>query len=626
MRGIHVLTLSEKAELAIRLVRESKELSFDTETSGLDWKVNNPIGWVFYAEGAPQSIYVPTRHGGGGNLAGGKPLDRATDPIEVHPFEKELARAFDDRNRTMPDGLVIGHHTAFDAKFAWNVGVMLGRNMTCTQNREALVNEYTKSFALSALSDKYGVTAKKGEELYEHLSRLFGGPSDRKSMQHFWRTSGSDPLVVDYAEGDGVSTLEVFHEQKKAIIKDELESITKIEDELIWTLVRMERRGIKVDTNYLDRFIGVMEQRVKDAFGVLPEGFNPRSPNNVRDWMVSKGHTDWPTTAKGNPSFTEKWLKNSEAGQAVLAVRKNTNMLNSFAVPLRDEHTVNGRVHATLNQNKMDDKGTISGRLSCSHPNLQQVPKHNAELAVPLRRAFVPDEGYEIYEADWSQAEPRLFAHYSQSKQLLDGYNSTPFRDVHTLVAELLDVDRSTTGKRMNMGIFTGMQIPTFSAHMGLPQSEAGQMWHAWYREFPEVRTFQNKAKSRILNRGYVKTLLGRRGRLEERRFAYKATSKIIQGGQADMMKYKMVELDKILEAWGDEIHLQMQIHDALLWQAPATDKGRKQALEIKDVMADVQTEPFNLSVPFVSDFDFGLSWAEASFGKKKMDKYMEGW
>lgn len=619
-----MMTLNDKAELALRLVREADTLSFDTETSGLDWKRHNPIGWVFYAEGAEQSVYVPTRHGGGGNLGGATPLDRPDDTIQIHPFERDLARAFNDRNRTKPNGKIVGHHIAFDAKMALNVGVSLGRNLSCTQNNEALVNEYTKSFSLDSLAKKYEVTFKLGEELYQHLSKLFGGPADRKSMQHFWRTPGTDKLVSEYAEGDGVSTLEVYQKQLQIFEKEELDRVSKVEDDLIWTLVRAERRGIAVDVDYLDKFISRMENQIADCKKVLPDGFNPRSPTQMREWMESHGHTDWPETAKGNPSFTEKWLKNYDAGRAVIALRKNTNMLNSFAIPLRDEHTFKGRVHATLNQNKMDDKGTISGRLSCSGPNLQQVPKHNTELAVPLRRAFVPDEGYELYEADWSQAEPRLFAHYSQSKKLLEGYNATPFRDVHTLVADLLGVDRATTGKRMNMGIFTGMQIPTFSEHMGLPKYEAAKLWHAWYKEFPEVRRFQNNAKNRMFSRGWVKTLLGRRGRLESYKFAYKATSKIIQGGQADMMKYKMVELDKKIEESGDVVHLLMQIHDALLWQAPATEEGRKLSVEIKDTMADVQGEPFNLTVPFVSDFDYGPSWAHASFSEEKVTKYLK--
>lgn len=611
------MNLNENAERSLRMVREAKLLSYDTETSGVDWKRNFPVGYVFCTD--PQtSLYVPVRHGGGGNLPdpsgnNPRPPATATGDWKVHQFEVELAKAFDDRNR-MGIGRTVGHNLKFDCHASANAGVMLGRNLSCTQNNEALLNEYSRSYSLDAVAGAHRVTAKKGQDLYEHIANVFGCKPDRSSMAHFWELSGDDPIAVDYAIGDGVSTLEVFLSQVEQIEKQELDRIWQIENELIWTLFRIERRGIKVDTAYLEKLIEELQGRVDEAYAALPEGFNVRSSKQVREY-VEQYKTDWPMTEKGNPSFTEKWLKTFPEGKNIINVRKMTNLVNSFARPLLEEHTWEGRVHATLNQNKADDHGTISGRLSCSYPNLQQVPKHDKELAPMLRKAFVSDEGFEFYEADWSQAEPRLFAHYSADTELVNGYNATPPKDVHTLVAELLNKDRATTAKRMNMGIFTGMYPKAFAGHMGVPLDEATEMWNQWHSTFPNVRKFQDQAKNVMMQRGFVRTILGRRGRMESRRFAYKAVSKIIQGGQADMMKYKMLEIDKQLESEGDTIHLLMQVHDSLVWQAPDTEEGRKRSEELKDFMADVQCEPFNLRVPFVSDFDKGKNWCEASFG-----------
>lgn len=607
--------LAQQAEQALRMVREARVLSFDTETSGVDWKRNFPIGWVI-GSSPTDVVYIPTRHSGGGNLPGGeRPPVSPIDPYKPHPFEIELAKAFADR-RQMDTGPIVGHNLKFDVHFSANVGVMLGRNLSCTQNNEALLDEYARSFSLENVAKSHGVTAKKGDELYAHLANRFGCAADRKSMAHFWETNGQDPIVVDYAVGDGVTTLELWHEQKRKIDAQELDRIWRIENGLIWTLFRIERRGIAVDEEYLRQMLATIEQRVADAYEELPEGFNPRSPAQVRMY-VERFKNDWPTTEKGNPSFTEKWLKTFPEGKNVIAVRKWTNLANSFARPLLEEHVYNGRVHSTLNQNKADDYGTVSGRLSCSAPNLQQVPKHDKELALMFRKAFTADLGMEFYEADWSQAEPRLFAHYSQDKKLVDGYNATPPKDCHTIVAEMLNKDRATTAKRMNMGIFTGMYPKSFAGHMGTDLANATEMWQSWHDLFPGVRPFQDQAKQVMLSRGYVKTIMGRRGRLEKRSLAYVATSKIIQGGQADMMKYKMVEIDKQLEAEGDEIQLLMQVHDSLIWQAPDTDAGRKRSEEFKDYMADVQGEPFNLRVPFVSDYGKGKNWAEASFGEE---------
>lgn len=619
-QSIWDMALPDKADLALRWVREAKELNYDTEGSGLDWRRNFPVGYVI-GDDPTRVVYIPVRHGGGGNLADPdvRPPNTAEDPIVVHRFERELAAAFDDRRRVLgKTGIVIGHHIKFDAHFSANAGVMLGRELTCTQNNEALLNEYTKKFSLDALSEYHGVTSKKGEELYAHLANLFGGPAERSAMQHFWRTSGDDPLAVEYAAGDGTSTHELYWSQKKDIEKQELQRVWEMENQLIWTLFRMERRGIKADMEYVAWLQEELKSRILEAASKLPANFNPRSPLQMKEWVTKAGHTDWPETELGNPSFTEKWLKKFPEGKAVVDLRKWTNLGNSFLEPLVQHHIVNGRINATLNQLKADEHGTVSGRLSCSHPNLQQIPKRDKEIAKLFRKIFVADEGMEFWEADYSQCEPRLYAHYAKEKVLIEGYTATPFRDVHDAVATLLGVERDPTAKRMNMGMFTGMYPKTFSQHMGWPLELATEKWNAWQEAFPGIAGFQKRAKDVLLDRGFVRTLLGRRGRLESNRLAYKGVSKIIQGGNADILKWFMLKLDIWLESLQDIAYLNMTVHDAFEWQAPATPEGRKLSEDMMVEMVKVQEPPFNLIVPFVVEADHGKNWAEATFGPEE--------
>lgn len=603
--------LPEQAEIALRWVREAPLMAFDTETSGLDWKRNSPIGYVFAVEGQP-GIYIPVRHGGGGNLPDPNcgPMASPTDPLVQHRFEAELSKAFQERVRL--GHLTVGHHLKFDCHFAANAGILLGRNLSCTQNNEALLDEYAKSYSLDASAERRGVTAKKGEDLYQHIASIFGCAPGRKAMEYYWQMPGDDPLVSEYAAGDGTSTLELFLAQRKEIEEQELGAVFELENQLIWTLFRMERRGIRVDTDYLSQLAEQVEARVKEAYDALPPGFNVRSPVQVRQYVEAAGHTDWPTTEKGNPSFTERWLKTFPEGRNIVAIRKWTNLKNSFIGPLLESHVFEGRVHATFNQLKTDEYGTPA-RLSCSHPNLQQIPKRDKELAPMFRRGFVADPGFVFHEADWSQCEPRLFAHYSKEPALIEGYCQTPFRDMHQVVADMLGVERDPTAKRMNMGLLTGMFPKTFAEHMGWTVPYATEQWNRWYSAFPKVRDFQNMAKQTLQNRGYVRTLLGRRGRLEHPRFAYRAVSKIIQGGNADIMKKKLVDIDLMLESRGDETQLLATVHDSLNWQTPEGDETTSK--EICDMMADVQSEPFNLRVPFVTDHSYGANWAEATFG-----------
>lgn len=633
-----MLDPATSAERALRMVRESAHLSYDTEGSGLDWRRNNPVGYVVGAPKTPGEIrgisqddvvYVPIRHGGGGNLPGVAPMNHPSMEIEVHEFEKELARAFDDRNRTMGEqGLVIGHHIKFDCHFSANTGVMLGRHLSDTQDRMALVDEFTRSFSLSGCAETAGVEAKKGEDLYEHIAKMLGVPANRKAMEHFWKTCGTDPVVQEYACGDGVTTYQLWCWQERKIVEEEMQQVAKLEGDLIWTVFRMERAGVKVDSDRIEALGVAVERRIKQLMSEFPPDFNPRSPLKMKALMEEHGHTDWPLTEKGAPSFTEKWLKTKEVGRKVIEIRQGTNLINSFVKPLATEHMHEGRVHATFNQMKSDDKGTISGRFSCSSPNLQQVPKRNKEIAVPFRRLFVADPGTLFWERDYSQAEPRTFAEYSRDANLMGGYLQEPFVDCHQMVANLLQVERDPTAKRMNMGIFTGMQPPTFAAHMDWPLSKAAEAHAAWFKAFPGVKTFQDNAKLRFKRRGFVKTVLGRRCRLDHPRFAYRGTSRIIQGTDADIIKYKLLQGDKMCEEAGDIVRILVTVHDSFSGTRQDTEEAKELLADVIAVMEDVQSPPFNFKVPFILEGTEGMDWAEASFGVEKVQSVMTklGW
>lgn len=609
--------MNDKIEAALNMIRRAKVLAVDTETSGLDWKRNYAVGYVFTV--GNDSVYLPVRHGSGGNIpcryghCHMYDAPEVEDASKIHDHSLEVVLADEIAHRK---GKIVGHNLKFDAHFMAQRGIMLGRNLSCTMNNQTLIDEYTTSYSLASLARRYKLPAKKDIELYEYMAGVFNLPNTKNIMANFWRLPGTDTMATDYAEGDGVTTYFLYDAQQKELDEQGVSSLVRnVEDQLIWTLVRIERRGMRIDMGYVQELKRRIEERVAAAYSELPQGFNVRSMLDVKNFMEASGHADYPTTEKGNPSFTEKWLKQTDAGKKIIAIRKWSNLMNSFVMPLVDSHVFNGRVHPQVNQNKADDFGTISGRLSCSSPNLQQVPKHNKELAKEFRKAFVSDDGYDFYEADYSQCEPRLFAHYSNEPALVEGYSKTPFRDVHTVVAEMFNADRNTVAKRMNMGMFTGMYPPTFAQHMGVSLEEATRLWNQWFAGFPKIKDFQDNARKVFLSRGYVKTLLGRHCRMDEKRFAYKATSKIIQGGNADIVKYKMVEVDKWLESEGDRTQLLMTIHDSFVWQAPQTPDGEADSNRLTEIMLDVRNEPFNLRVPFAVDCDKGKTWSEASFG-----------
>jgi DNA polymerase-1 len=619
-------TLADQAQAAIRAVREAPLIAFDTETSGLDWKSHQPIGYVITVD-ALNNWYIPVRHGGGGNLhdPNVQPLSGPTDRSPQHYFEGFLAAAFKERQAA--GHLTVGHNVKFDMHMSANQGIILGRNVEDTGINEPMLDEYQRSYSLANCALRHGVTPKLGDALYEHISRSLGIPlpaSKSRIMEHFWRLAGNDALAVDYALGDGITTLELHKVQRPLIVEQDMEFINGVESRLIYTLFKMERIGWKVDVEYLDTLRAAVLQELAAAKLLLPEGFNERSPVQTKAVMEAAGVTDWPTTDAGNPSFTEKFLKKSKQGQAIVALRKMSNLLSKFVDPLRTEHLHEGRVHASLNQLKSDDTGAIGGRLSCSDPNLQAVTKRDKILGPKFRRAFVADPGKVLYEKDYSQCEPCLFAHYSKEPALLDGYNADPPIDMHAIVAANFQVERDPTAKRMNMGILTGMQKRTFAEHMEWPLWQAGEAFDNWFRLFPGIRQFQDDAKAVMLDRGYVKTLCGRRSRMDSPRFAYKGVSKIIQGGNADIIKVKLLAIDRFIETLiPGTVDLIMTIHDSIIFQATDDEYGRAAAAEIHRIMTDLQTSPFNLRVPIRADGHSGYNWAVATYGLEAANKVL---
>ena len=584
-------------EQALRVVREAKTIVYDVESTGLHRFDDRPVGFAIYDPSEDAGAYVATHHAGGGNVPDG---DR---------YVKALVGAMGKRK-----GTVVGHNIKFDMHMSANVGIWMGAcQVQCTLNAQALCDEYTKSYSLENLAKDYGVEAKKSQAMYEHLASTFGGAPTKEQMARFHELPGNDDMAVEYAIGDCVTTWGVAGAQHKIIEAQELTQVALVEMELIPVLFKMERRGIRIDVDAIEPMREKIEAQAAEAAATLPEGLNMRSPKQMLEWVKSLGRSDWPTTAKGNPSFPKAYLETFPEGQRAVEVRELTNLVNTFINPLAEEHVREGRVHPEYNQNKMDEYGTVSGRLSSSRPNIQQVPKHNRRTGKVFRRLFVPDEGWVLGEMDWSQAEPRLFAHYSKDPTLVKAYTEPPFKDIHTVVAEYFDRDRKTTAKRMNMGMLTGMGKASFAGHMGMSLDEATELWMGWYRLFPGIRAFQDQAKRAMLNRGYVRTLLKRRGRLEESSLAYKAVSRIIQGGNADLMKYKLIEMDRICQEGGG-VSLLATIHDSVMFQRePDYDMAR-----LKEAFEDVQGPPFNLRVPFVADVGEGCNWSEASYG--------EGW
>lgn len=587
-------------ELALRIVREDKrEIAYDTETSGLE-VTDFVCGYVITSW--DDSVYVPVRHEAGGNIP---------DP---ESFERELNRAFADRSRF--GGLTIGHNLGFDLRSSARHGVILPDPLEDTMINEGLIDDRTIGYGLDDCAKRHGVTPKLGDELYAEIARRFGGVPDRKQMAKFWKLEGDNRFVVDYATGDGVSTLELWRAQQKALDEYNLRVPWKLECDLLRHVARVHARGIRVNAPYVAEVGGKLTDMIAEKKRVFEAGFNVRSPKEVEALYRANGYTDdmFDRTDSGKVSFTEKWLETNEIGDAILEVRRLEKARDSFITPLAETFNINGRVHAVLNQSKSDEYGVAGARFSCSQPNLQAFPKRNKTVGMLVRPILCADEGYDLYEGDVSQHEPRLFTCYSREPALVEGYSNGTV-DIHDVASQLLGLPRDI-GKRMAMGMLSMMYPKTLAMHMRWDVQTARVKHRQFLGGFPNIAAFQKKAVALFRDTGYVKSVLGRVARLSSPKLDYQAVSRIIQNSAGDHLKWMFLMACQFEEAHGDDLQILMTIHDSIIFQAR---EGRIDLVKelITLLESTAQQPPFNFIIPIPFEVGRGKDWGASSYGPK---------
>lgn len=596
-------------------LKDCKRVVLDTESSGLDWKRNHVVGWVFTFGPRPDdTFYIPVRHKPGGNIVD-RPPPQTADGWDGHVFdiEKEFIRLL---NR--PGVTVQGHNLGFDLKFLWRLG-MTEHDARFEDSilNAPLLDEWQPKFSLEYCAQVAGVAAKKSKEITDYICKKFPEVPERDAMGSFWRLAGDDPTAVEYARGDGTSTWQLIDWQMPQIEEQQLDIVHDIESRLLPVLTRMSCRGIKISEPRLEQLLEHIDTTIAGHMSKFPKDFNVRSPTDVKKWMEDHGATDWPLTEKRQqPSFPEQWLVKHDCGQQIVDVRKLSTLRNTFLIPMRDHHIFHGRVHTTFHQLRGDEFGVVTGRLSSSDPNLQAVSKRDKVMGRLHRSIFVADKGHIWCSADYVQCEPVLLAVYSRCKVLVDGYTQDPPLDAHQAVANATGLDRQT-GKRVNQTLITGGGKNALMHRYGMTEQEAMKTMAEYFAKMPEIRELQKKSTRVMRQRGYVMSLLGRRARLLRPNLDYQAMNRLLQCGNADVIKLKMVQIDDYLKSEGRPMENNLNIHDDLSFQFK---KGaRKHLNECLRIMSDFsEGQPISFDIPLKTDPGEGPDWAIATFGPEE--------
>lgn len=582
----------------LNVLASDQVVGYDVETNGLSWKSCHVCGYGI-SDGI-HSYYVPVRHAGGANI----------DAVEA--FETEVANILSKRKKP-----ITAHNAKFDMHMSENHGIKIPK-IVDTMVDGALLNENRFSYSLKNLCKEHGdIEQKDDKQIYQHLANLFGGPATSKSMGNFHLLPGNDAIGVSYAKSDNIAVKQLYEKQRKELYAQQLDVVECMEHDLTIVLQKMERRGIRVDLEELARLRIEIEELHLEAYKNVPLNedmtpLNVKSSKDLQNYFTFLNIEDWPVTEKGNPSFNKLYLSTKSEAEDILHARKMDHFVNSFMTPL-DGHIHDGRIHTNFNQARGELGGAKPGRLSSTNPNMQQVPKRDEFLGKRLRKIFVADPGFLLVEFDYSQAEPRLFSHYSGEPALIKGYNSNPAIDMHSVAAEMMGIKRKVA-KNLNLGMQYGMGSAKLANQLGISLEEARAIVKQWYHTFPNVGKFSKHAAQVYEQRGYVKTILGRRARCTDARFAYQAANRIVQGGSADILKWKMVEIDRWITRnnYDEVVHMLLNIHDSLVFQI---HKDYLHLIaELKRIMENVQIQPFNLKVPFTVDYvPPGENWSIAT-------------
>jgi len=599
--------LSSYPEIAIDLETRDEGI---TKGLGAGWATNNGevIGFAVAVEG--WQGYYPFNHFGGGNMV----------PEQVLKYIKSVC--------ALPNKKIF-HNAQYDLGWLNAMGMTVNGEVIDTMVAAAIIDENRWSYSLNNLARDYLGEIKAETDLNE-AARDHG--IDPKA--EMWKLPAEH--VGFYAEQDARLTFLLWQRFKHEILTQNLTTTWELESKVLPTILKMRQRGVRVDVDKASRLTVEFAAQEK----VLLQKINKLVGKDIDIWAArqigeafDKLKIEYPRTENtGAPSFTQNWLHNSkhQISQLIVQAREINKFHNTFLANIL-KYEYKGRVHAEINQLRSDQGGTVSGRISMSNPNLQQLPARNKEFAKKIRGIFLPEEDHKWGSFDYSQQEPRMVVHYAASigegyegsQELVRAYENAS-ADFHQTIAELVGIERSQA-KTIGLGLMYGMGKNKLALSLGLSKEEAEVLISKYNRKVPFVKMLSDRCMKKANDEGVIRTKKGRKCRFDmwetrdfgihtaetfenavakygkdgiKRAFTYKALNRLIQGSAADQTKQAMVSC---YEAGYLPI---LQIHDELCFNVKDGDE-----LKIKEIMENCM----EFKVPSVVDISIGDDFGQAS-------------
>ncbi len=490
----------------------------------------------------------------------------------------------------------------------------------------------TKNIAFDTMLAAYLIAPQEKVGLKELVKRIF--KTDLITYEELTEKNKKNLLDLDikevtkYASADADYTLRLMNYFKPILKEKGLEHLFyEIEIPLQIILAEMEFLGVNIDLDYLKELDQEFSQELKtltaDIFRVADAQFNINSPKQLSEILFHKlGLPTIKKTKEGystNSQVLEKLAPFHELPNLLLRYRYLDKLKNTYVDSLPELVNQNTKkIHTSFNQTI-----TITGRLSSSHPNLQNIPIKGIE-GQRIRKAFVPSISQNfILSADYSQIELRVLAHISQDERLVTAFKNN--EDIHTATAaqiynlELAEVtkEQRQSAKAINFGIIYGISAYGLAENLKISNQEAKQIIDDYFAKFSGIKKFIDDTIQFVDKNKYVKTLYGRIREIPDiaspnksiRNFAERtAVNTIIQGTAADIIKIAMIKLAKVMQDKKFKSSMLIQVHDELVFEVVTAEKGQFSNLVKKEMEQAVE-----LLVPLIVDISIGKNWQEVS-------------
>ncbi|MGD2109657.1 MAG: DNA polymerase I [Phycisphaerae bacterium] len=600
LRGeYHLIDTVEVFAAFVESLAARPAFAFDTETTGLNPVASDLVGLSF-SWNAGQAYYVPVR----GLMGSTVPLDAVVAKLKPVFENPEIGK--------------IGQNLKYDVLVLKQVGIDVKGLAFDTLIASFLLEPLARSRSLDTLARKY----------FDHtmipISDLIG-----KGKKQITLDQVDTRQVCEYAAEDADFTWRLNEVLEPRMTGSYAEALFRdTEMPLIEVLVEMTHNGIALDTSLLSKLSTTLSERMDALTGQIHHAaghpFNIDSTKQLAVVLFDEQGLEPVRKTKTGRSTDHDTLQalvertENPIPPLVLEYRELTKLKGTYVDTLPKMISPRtGRVHASF-----DQTGAVTGRLSSSDPNLQNIPVRT-ETGRQIRKAFVAgDPANVLLTADYSQIELRILAHFCEDEALVEAFRTG--QDIHRTVAaqvngvspeEVTPAQRSAA-KAVNFGIIYGQGAFGLARSLGIPVGEARSFINAYFERYPGIRAFIDRCIEQAKSTGYAETILGRRRPVEELQSKNRqqvsfgeriAVNTVVQGSAADLIKRAMIAIHSAYKAGEHQARMLIQVHDELVFEVAKTDLE-----QAADLVRDRMENAMPLTVPLVADINSGPTWAES--------------